>query len=104
MDLTAATTQGPIDERDHLARAHHEICTALTVLRSNVELVRIHLRAAPLPASGIVVHAHLDALDDAVERLNDIAHEMKRWHNDGDGAWASPAPGPQPERALHSRV
>lgn len=69
-------------ERAHLARAHHEICTALTVFSSNVELVRIELRDAPLPTNVVPVHAHLDELEGAVDRLRDIAREMKRWHDD----------------------
>lgn len=73
------TTAG--SEREHLARAHHEICTALTVFCSNVELVRIRLRDAPLPENGIPVHVHLDELEGAADRLRDMAHEMKRWHD-----------------------
>ena len=73
------TTTGSARER--LARAHHEICTALTVFRSNVELVRIQLRNTPLPENGVPVHAHLDELEGAAERLRDMAHEMKRWHD-----------------------
>jgi hypothetical protein len=92
MDALAASTLASGNEREHLERAHHEICTALTVFRSNVELVRIQLRDAPLPEGGIPIHAHLDELEGAVERLLDIAHEMKRWH---DGI----APGPPPMEA-----
>jgi hypothetical protein len=89
-----ASTQASYNQREHLERAHHEICTALTVFRSNVELVRIHLRDAPLPANGIPVHAHLDELEGAVERLRDVAQEMKRWH---DGL--APDPSDEPPEA-----
>lgn len=68
-------------EREHLKRAHHEICTALTVFRSNVELVRLDLRGASLPGNGARIRAHLDELENAVERLRAIANEMKRWHD-----------------------
>jgi hypothetical protein len=68
-------------ERERLERAHDEICTALTVFCSNVELVRIQLRDAPLPEKGILVHAHLDELEGAAQRLRDMAHELKRWHD-----------------------
>lgn len=86
------TTAG--SERERLARAHHEIRTALTVFRSNVELVRIQLRNAPLPENGTPVHAHLDELEGAADRLRDIAHEMKLWH---DGI--APQPTGEPLRA-----
>jgi len=67
-------------ERAYLERAHHEICTALTVFSSNVELVRIELRRAPIPDQGLPVHAHLDEIDAAVGRLRGIAKEMEAWH------------------------
>ena len=80
--MDAPRTPSPAaSEREHLSRAHDELCTALTVLRSNVDLVRIELRGAPLPGNGIPVHAHLDELDGAVERLRGMAHELKRWHD-----------------------
>jgi hypothetical protein len=82
MDALRMTTRIPDHEREHLARAHHEICTALTVFCSNVELVRIELRNATLPENGAPIRAHLDELESAVDRLRQMADEMKRWHAD----------------------
>lgn len=65
-------------EREHLEQAHHEICTALTVFCSTVELVRFRLRGTP--ADGAPMQAHLNELEGAVARMRDIAHEMKAWH------------------------
>jgi signal transduction histidine kinase len=81
MEALEASNPTADGEREHLARAHHEICTALTVLRSNVELVRIRLRDAPLPENGVPVHEHLKELEAAVDRLRDMAREMKGWHD-----------------------
>lgn len=68
-------------ERERLEQAHHEICTALTVLRSNVDLVRVELRAEPAdPASQVVVQRHLSELDLAVDRLRRLAIQMRAWH------------------------
>lgn len=67
-------------ERERLEQAHHEICTALTVLRSNVELVRIELRGDPDAPSQVVVQRHLGELDLAVERLRRLALQMRAWH------------------------
>ena len=81
MDAPGASHTTSDDERARLARAHYEICTALTVFCSNVELVRIQLRGAVLPESGIPVRAHLDELEGAAGRLRDVAREMKLWHD-----------------------
>lgn len=66
-------------ERAHLERAHHEICTALTVLRSNVELVRIDLRKEPHPKGRVTVHDHLGELDAAVDRLQTLVLTIRTW-------------------------
>lgn len=68
-------------EREHLERAHHEICTALTVLRTNVELVRVELRHEPGTAAQAHVQAHLVELDLAVDRLRRLASTMRGWHH-----------------------
>lgn len=67
-------------EKEHLERAHHEICTALTVLRSNVELVRAELRHDAGPATQLAVHAHLTELDGAVDRLKRLTVQLRAWH------------------------
>lgn len=72
-----ATTQ----EKEHLERAHHEICTALTVLRSNVELVRVELRHDEDPSTHVAVQRHLTELDMALERLKRLAAQMRTWHS-----------------------
>ncbi|HLE96817.1 MAG TPA: hypothetical protein VI997_05550 [Candidatus Thermoplasmatota archaeon] len=82
MDEPTASVAGGGHEREHLVLAHHEIRTALTVLRSNIELVRIRLRAVPLPEHGVPVHAHLTEIDGAVDRLRDVADVIRRWHDD----------------------
>jgi hypothetical protein len=85
MDASGTSTPLADGERERLARAHHEICTALTVLRSNAALVRIQLRGASRP--GVVqgapapVHALMDEIERAVERLHGTAREMRRWHD-----------------------
>lgn len=89
MDAGQTSGMASASERAHLAMVHHEICTALTVFCSNVELVRMGLRDASLPEKGIVVHAHLNELESAVARLRDIAHEMKRWHDGMEPAAAT---------------
>lgn len=81
MDVPSGSGSGSGVERAHLALAHHELCTALTVLGCNVELVRIELRDGPLVEHRILVSAHLDELENAVDRLRDMAHQMKRWHD-----------------------
>lgn len=81
MNAPASLSTPGVVEREHLARAHHEICTALTVFVSNVELVRIKLRDAERGGDVIPVHAHLDELEWAVDRLRQTAREMKEWHD-----------------------
>lgn len=80
MDTPGGSSTARDIERAHLELAHHEICTALTVFRLTAELVRIELRGAPVQANHSRVHAHLDELERAVDRLRDVAREMKRWH------------------------
>lgn len=95
MNVTGTSEPVTSGERERLARAHHEICTALTVLCSNVALLRIHLRETPPPAAApgaaMRVDADLDALEGAVERLHRAAREMRRWHDGGGPHPASEA-------------
>lgn len=67
-------------EQEHLETAHHEICTALTVLQSNVELVRVELRHEGDPGTHVTIQRHLTELDMAVERLRRLAEQMRSWH------------------------
>ena len=76
-------------EREHLERAHDEICTALTVLRSNLELVRVEITREHDPAAHPELHRHLGELDVALERLRGLARQMRAWH--GPGAAGVPA-------------
>lgn len=69
-------------EQAYLEGAHHEICTALTVLRTNVELVRIELRLDPGNRTPIALEPHLIELDAAVDRLQRLASAFKVWHSD----------------------
>lgn len=73
-------------EQAHLEEAHHAICTALTVLRVNVELIRMRLREGTAPGTRVVVHSHLTELDAAVDRLQRLAVEMRVWHSGAPGA------------------
>lgn len=84
-------------EQAHLEGAHHEICSALTVLRSNVELVRIELREDTDPGTRVAVHRHLTELDAAVDRLQRLAVAMKAWHS---GARHGSARSSLPRRSL----
>lgn len=98
-------TLSPVDRRaspqemEHLERAHHEICTALTVLRSNVELVRVELRHDAEPSTHVAVQRHLTELDLAVDRLNRLAAQMRAWHA-GEPVDPKPGNGPPPEARL----
>ena len=76
----------------YLEAAHHEICTALTVLQSNVELVRVELRREADPSIRITVQRHLSELDLAVDRLRRLAASMRTWHDGGSPDTAG-APG-----------
>lgn len=103
MDATGTSSTSRDIEREHLARAHHEICTALTVFGSNVELVRIELRDASHPVNVVPVHAHLDELEGAVDRLRDMARELKQWHDGLAPPLNEPTPtgaGEQPKRSV----
>jgi hypothetical protein len=66
-------------ERAHLERAHQELRTALTTLRSNVDLIRIRLDDGH--GDPVAVAAHLMEVDSAVDRLVDLAQELKGWHS-----------------------
>lgn len=67
-------------EQGHLETAHHEICTALTVLQSNVDLVRVELRHEDDPGKHVSIERHLTELDLAVDRLKRLAGQMRTWH------------------------
>ena len=67
-------------EQEHLETAHHEICTALTVLQSNVDLVRVELRHEEDPAQFVTIERHLTELDLAVDRLKRLAKQLRTWH------------------------
>lgn len=64
-------------ELRRLELAHHELCTALTSLRSNVELVRLELRANGTPSA---VRDHLGEVEVAVQRLERLARAFRTWH------------------------
>lgn len=87
VSIIMSETPPPVDgtasprEQEHLETAHHEICTALTVLQSNVELVRVELRHERDPATHVTVQRHLSELDLAVDRLKRLAVQMRAWHD-----------------------
>lgn len=86
-------------EMEHLERAHHEIRTALTVLRSNVELVRVELRHDAEPSTHVAVQRHLTELDLAVDRLNRLAAQMRAWRG-GEPFDPKPGSAPPPDARL----
>lgn len=86
-------------EREHLAQAHHEICTALTVSYSNVYLLRARLSGVPLAGAREVVHSHLAELEGAVDRLRALARELKARHDALAASAASAAPDAPPALA-----
>lgn len=82
MSATLSPEDGPgatRSEEEHLERAHHEICTALTVVGSNVELVRGELRHAGQEEAAAAVREHLAEVDLALDRLRRLAVEMRSW-------------------------
>lgn len=68
-------------EREHLREVHHEICTALTVLRCNVALVRVELRDEADPRIASALGDHLSELDAAVDRLHLFARTLRVRHD-----------------------
>jgi hypothetical protein len=72
----------PPDERGYLERVHHELCTGLTMLRLNVELVRIALRDDLTPDARDDVSAHLLELEKGFDRLERLARELRQRHSD----------------------
>lgn len=56
-----------------LDAAREELCTALTILCSNADLIRIHLARYPDAATRVDIHAHLSEIDLALERLRALA-------------------------------
>jgi hypothetical protein len=67
-------------ERAHLVIVHDELCTALTSLRSNLDLVRFRLAKERISSS---VDPLLQETGDAIDRLTELAREVKRWHAEG---------------------
>lgn len=69
-------------ERAHLEEAHHELCTALTSVRSNVELAQINLRGNALSRTerDLRIRIHLGEVETAVVRLERLAKELRAWH------------------------
>lgn len=66
-------------EREHLETAYHELCTALTIARSNVALARLRLVGSERPGA-ILVGAHLTEVDAAIDRLEEIAGGLRARH------------------------
>lgn len=85
-------------EQAHLAVAHHELCTSLTVLRLAVELVRIRLRDEPPTPTTIAVHVHLADADQALERLDRVASAIRARHEDATDGEGPPLGSESPSR------
>lgn len=88
--LTEAASEGGADaagwDETVLESDHHEICTALTVLRTNVELVRIELRQSDArhvdPREDALVDACLAELDVALDRIHRVARSLRSRRSD----------------------
>ena len=81
-------------EQERLAQTHHELRTALTSLRSNVELVRIELRdpARAEPAAREQrVAVYLVEMETALDRLVRLAEALRAWHALGKRTESEPA-------------
>jgi phage shock protein A len=78
--MTAWVDEPPVGERAHLEQTYHELCTALTTLRSNVELVRLELRPPSAQETADHVVGHLVELETAVDRLEELAAKLRGWH------------------------
>lgn len=74
--------RGRGSEQAHLEGAHHEIRTALTVLRSNVALMRAHA-GDEAPGADRAVADSLGEMDAAVDRLQRLAVVIHGWHDEG---------------------
>jgi len=66
-------------ERRRLELAHEELCTALTVLRTNVDLVATQMERDPSAERSVLVVAHLGEVNGAVDRLEVLAHRLRAW-------------------------
>lgn len=67
--------------RDRLEQAHHDLCTALTFLVSNGELLRRETEHNMTPPHRELARARLKDMDEATARLLRLAVNI-RWHND----------------------
>lgn len=63
-------------EHQRLEQAHDDICTVLTILVSNLELVRIRLQRHADEATRVAVHSHLTDMEAAHERLHRVARDL----------------------------
>lgn len=82
MDTPALGLRSPgASDRERIEEAHHELCTALTSVRSNVALARIQLQGVlAAPERAVQIKAHLHEVETAVERLERLAKELRVWH------------------------
>ena len=69
------------DERAHLEEVHHQLCNALTSLRSNLELVRLELRKDAPASGGDAIDVHVTEAEFAVDRLEELARSVVLWHS-----------------------
>lgn len=72
---TSPSRIAPVEVRLRLEKAHEELCTALTTLRSNVEITR---RGQDREAS------RLEDVESALSRLEALAKDLREWHDRGD--------------------
>lgn len=68
------------EERQHLEDAYHELRTGLTAIRTHVELLRRALVGDP--ASAWEADLHIQAVGDAIDRLESLSRTLRSWHDE----------------------
>lgn len=71
-------SRGEIGTAD-LEQAHHDLCTAMTIVRSRGDLLRRELHGTAGPGRHLATETHLVEIDKAVDRLHDVALTLRAW-------------------------
>ncbi|HET6405418.1 MAG TPA: hypothetical protein VFH78_12295 [Candidatus Thermoplasmatota archaeon] len=69
--------------RADLEQAHHQLRTAMTIVRSRGDLLRLHLRDEPDAGRRATTEAHLLEIEIALDRLHDLVLDVRKWHAAG---------------------
>lgn len=67
-----------------LERLHHDLCTALTIVSTNLALVSLALERGPHDAGHAALADRIDAAIDGADRLRAVAASMRLRRNDSD--------------------